>query len=402
MKSLETRLIAGIISVSILLLVTGAVLYTALDDSNAKAGQVAHANEVLTEIEATLSIIKDAETGQRGYIITGKENYLEPFYEADAHAGEKMARLKILTESNLQQRKLIAAAEPLIKTKFDLMKQTIGLRRDSGFEAAQRIVMTNQGKNTMDAIRKLFAAMKDEEISTLHDFKLLSEAKVRNVIIAFAALFLLIFSLFCLVYFLVKRDIAERNLLADKLRELATTDELTGICNRREANRLLKQETMRFRRYSNPVAVLLLDIDYFKSVNDTHGHQIGDEVLKWVAAKLCASVRTVDLAARFGGEEFIVILPETNSADALAIAERTRQSIAEKPFIQELPDAQTIDISITVSIGVAEAENNNSEEEMIEAADEALYQAKRAGRNRVVLFGAEIQSAQAKQLQVVA
>lgn len=402
MKSLETRLIAGIISVSILLIITGAVLYTALKDSNAKAGQVAHANEVLTEIEATLSTLKDAETGQRGYIITGKENYLEPFNEADAHAGEKMARLKILTENNAEQTKLIAAAEPLIKIKFDLMRQTINLRRDSGFEAAQRIVMTNQGKNTMDAIRKLFAAMKSEEITTLEDFKTVSEAKIRNVIIAFAALFLLIFSLFCLVYFLVKRDIAERNLLTNKLRELATTDELTSICNRREANRLLKQETLRFRRYGNPVAVLLLDIDYFKSVNDTYGHQIGDEVLKWVAEKLCDSVRTVDTAARFGGEEFIVILPETESKDAFNIAERARQSIAEKPFVLEQENAETINISVTVSIGVAAAENTDSEEEIIEAADEALYQAKHAGRNRVVMSGEQIQTPKTSQIQAVA
>lgn len=402
MKSLETRLIAGIISVSILLIVTGAVLYSALNESNEKAAQVEHANEVLTELEATLSILKDGETGQRGYIITGQESYLEPFREADQHAGEKMARLKMLTETSESHQAKLAAAEPLIESKFALMRRTIDLRRNSGFEAAQRVVQTNQGKNTMDAIRKLFAAMKDEEIKTLQNFKTLSEVKTRNVIFAFGALILLILFLFCLVYFLVKKDIAERNLLTDKLRELATTDELTGICNRREANRLLKKETMRFRRYGNPVAVLLLDIDYFKSVNDTYGHQIGDEVLKWVAAKLGDSVRTVDTAARYGGEEFIVILPQTDRADAFVIAERARQNIAEKPFIFEQESGQTINIPVTASIGVATAENACSEEEIVEAADEALYRAKHAGRNRVVMSGETIQVPKTSQMQAVA
>jgi CHASE3 domain sensor protein len=134
--------------------------------------------------------LKDAETGQRGYIITGKENYLEPFQLANEHTGERMERLKQLTENNSRHLERIAAAEPLIKTKFDLMNQTINLRRNSGFEAAQRVVMTNQGKNTMDAIRVLFGAMKDDETALLQNLKVTSETKVRQVIITFVVMFL--------------------------------------------------------------------------------------------------------------------------------------------------------------------------------------------------------------------
>lgn len=384
MKSIEKKLIVGIIAVSVLLVFAGAVLYSALKDSNEKAAQVEHANEVLTGLEATFSILKDGETGQRGYIITGQESYLEPFREADQHAGANMARLKMLTETSEFHREKLAAAEPLIEAKFTLMRRTIDLRRNSGFEAAQRVIQTNQGKNTMDAIRVLFAQMKNEEINTLENFKAASEAKIRNVIVAFAALFTLIFSLFCLVYIFVKRDIDERNRFALELQKIAAVDELTGVFNRREANRLLRQEFTRSRRYGNPMSIMLLDIDHFKSVNDTYGHQIGDEVLKWFAEKLRESVRNVDVPARFGSEEFLVILPETDDAGALTIAERTRQKIAENPFVKCQENGQTLEIPITASLGVAGIHEVDSEAEMVKAADKFLYQAKSDGRNCVV------------------
>lgn len=384
MKSIEKKLIVGIVTVSVLLVVAGVILYSALKDSNDKAAQVEHSNEILTELEATLSIIKDGETGQRGYIITGQEEYLEPFREADQHAGENMARLKMLTATSEFHREKLAAAEPLIEAKFALMRRTIDLRRNSGFEAAQRVIQTNEGKNTMDAIRNLFARMKNEEISQLGNLKAASEAKIRSVIVAFGALFTLILSLFCLVYIFVKRDLDERNRFAVELQKLATVDELTGVFNRREVNRLLGQEFTRSRRYGNPMSIMLLDIDHFKSVNDTYGHQIGDEVLKWFAEKLRESVRAVDLPSRFGGEEFLVILPETDDAGALIIAERTRQKIAENPFVKCRKNGQTLEIPITASVGVAGIHDIDLDAEMVRTADKCLYQAKSGGRNRVV------------------
>lgn len=389
MKSLERKLIVGIVVVSVLLTIAGAVLYSALNDSNTKAAQVEHSNEVLTELEATLSILKDGETGQRGYIITGEEEFLEPYRSADQHAGENMVRLKKLTENNAFHREKIAAAEPLIEAKFALMRRTIELRRNVGFEAAQSVIASKEGKRTMDAIRVLFAAMENEEINVLNDYKVASEAKERNVIIAFAALFLLIFSLFCLIYILVKRDIDERNRFAVELQTMATVDELTGVFNRREANRLLEQEFSRSRRYGSRMTIMMLDIDHFKSVNDTHGHQVGDEVLKWFAEKMRSCIRKVDLPTRFGGEEFLVILPETDEAGALVIAERTRLKIAESPFIHRRENDQDLEISITVSIGVSGLDAADTDTELVKSADDSLYQAKSCGRNRVVLANAK-------------
>lgn len=393
MKSLENKLITGIIAVSVLLIITGAVSYKTLVDSIQTAQQVSRTYEILTEIELTLSTLKDAETGQRGYLIAGRESYLEPFYQANTHIQEHLVRLKTLTADNRVQRENLLAAEPLINARFELLREAIKLRQTEGFAAAQKQVLSGEGKEKMDALRKLFGEMETEEKAVLQQHLAASEADTRNVVITFTVLFALIISLFCLIFFFVQRDIAARNRLENKLREMATVDELTGVYNRREMNRLLDLEVKRFQRYGSRVSMFLLDIDFFKSVNDTHGHQIGDEVLKWLALKLRESLRTVDVLARYGGEEFAVLLPETNCGEALKIAERARRGIAAKPFVLSLDDEQTLEISITASIGVAELTGIDSETTFIESADKALYQAKAAGRNRVVIAGEKIHNA---------
>lgn len=178
------------------------------------------------------------------------------------------------------------------------------------------------------------------------------------------------------------------NLMAQKLeqnqaelKKLATMDGLTGVYNRREFNSRLLHELERSQRYEHPCSLVMMDIDYFKKLNDTHGHQAGDEALRVVASVLKNSVRPVDQVARYGGEEFGVILPETTQDDAMAAAERLRLAIAN----HAISIAADHTINVTVSIGVATfPENATSEEELISAADQALYNAKHSGRNRVV------------------
>ena len=164
------------------------------------------------------------------------------------------------------------------------------------------------------------------------------------------------------------------------LEDLATHDGLTGLYNSREFHRLLQAEIERSQRYKHPVSLLIGDIDRFKKVNDTYGHQAGDTVLRAVADHMQESVRKVDFVARYGGEEFAIILPEMTAADAVVVAERIRKSIAATTIT--LQEAQTV--TIAISIGVAAfPENANSENTLVAAADQALYAAKAAGRNRV-------------------
>ncbi len=172
--------------------------------------------------------------------------------------------------------------------------------------------------------------------------------------------------------------------LADNYRRsmsLALTDELTGLYNRRYLLAHLDELMARVGRDAVDAAILLLDIDHFKAVNDTHGHAAGDDVLRELAARAIGCVRSVDLVARLGGEEFVVVMPEIDLAVATAVAERLRQAVAGRPFtIRESGEA----LRMTVSIGAAAAAGpGDTRDQLLKRADDALYRAKAEGRNRV-------------------
>lgn len=168
--------------------------------------------------------------------------------------------------------------------------------------------------------------------------------------------------------------------LYTKTVEMATTDGLTGLVNRRVFQERLAEEFARSERYSRPFSLFMIDIDYFKDINDTYGHQAGDSVLQSLGSLLKKTTRNVDIVARYGGEEFAVILPETDEASAKLASERVRASVTHTPFL--LSDGK--EIALTVSIGVAAYPRcGNIKEEIINRADQALYLAKQTGRNRV-------------------
>jgi two-component system cell cycle response regulator len=180
-----------------------------------------------------------------------------------------------------------------------------------------------------------------------------------------------------------------KKLYSDRLRhnvqlslEMAITDQLTGLHNRRYMARHLDNLLAQARKSGKPLAYVMMDIDFFKLVNDTHGHDIGDEVLREFARRIAANVRGIDLAGRFGGEEFVVVMPDTDIAYAYAVAERLRKSIETTPIeISRAPGK----LGITISIGIAAAESeSDSAEDLLHRADQALYRAKKTGRNRVV------------------
>ncbi len=173
------------------------------------------------------------------------------------------------------------------------------------------------------------------------------------------------------------RDLVAANARLDVL---ASTDPLTGLLNRRRFLEMAQAEQARAQRYGRPVTLLLVDLDHFKRVNDTYGHRMGDAVLRTAAGVMTASRRASDLAARFGGEELVLLLPETDLAGAVGLAERLRIALA---------GAQTrldgVDVHITASIGVASLRAGESLDNLLHRADQALYSAKRAGRDRVMV-----------------
>jgi two-component system, cell cycle response regulator len=163
---------------------------------------------------------------------------------------------------------------------------------------------------------------------------------------------------------------------------MAITDGLTGLHNRRYMESHLATLVEQSAARVKPLTVLVLDIDYFKSVNDTHGHHAGDDVLREFAQRLKKSIRGIDLACRYGGEEFVVVMPDTDLAIATMVAERLRRRIASEPFSIDEGKAA---VEITISVGLAtRTTNDDTAANILKRADQALYRAKRDGRNRVV------------------
>ncbi|MDY7228446.1 diguanylate cyclase [Hyalangium rubrum] len=171
----------------------------------------------------------------------------------------------------------------------------------------------------------------------------------------------------------------------EELLALSRTDPLTGLSNRRYFEERLQEEFARARRYRSPLSLVMLDIDYFKRVNDTYGHPFGDEVLRAVAQVTRARLREVDLLARYGGEELIALLPETSPEDALRACERVREAIEGLQLEHRASDGTKRPVRCTASLGLASIPSPSLQtmEELMHAADECLYAAKGAGRNRV-------------------
>lgn len=174
-------------------------------------------------------------------------------------------------------------------------------------------------------------------------------------------------------------------LVFDKLYALSTKDQLTGVLNRRSLEEALRREVARVIRYKLPLSAIMLDIDNFKKYNDRYGHFQGDNALKTVTRIIKMNTRSEDFIARYGGEEFIVILPNTNVDKAARIAERIRKKVASaviSPSRKNLPKGFE---KVTISLGVSQL-SGISKKEVLEQADQVLYEAKREGKNRVKIF----------------
>ena len=177
-------------------------------------------------------------------------------------------------------------------------------------------------------------------------------------------------------------EIDERKKAEEALRELAMTDPLTGLFNRRHffsvAEYLLAEAT----RYKHPLSVMILDIDFFKQVNDSYGHAVGDEAIKLLAATIKSIIRASDVAARFGGDEFVILMPETDTEKAIKAAQRLQFSLAKRTIATSQKH-----FNFTLSIGSAGiSEEVNTIDMLLEFADRALYVAKQGGRNQVQVY----------------
>jgi len=179
-------------------------------------------------------------------------------------------------------------------------------------------------------------------------------------------------------------DMSVSKAMEARLRQLSITDDLSGLYNRRHLNTTLLDEMSRSRRYQRPLSLVCIDMDRFKEVNDQLGHQQGDRVIATTATNLRLALRSADIAFRYGGDEFVVLLPETKLSEASLLAERIGQA---GKMLMDDGQSDEVDLEVTLSIGVVEFDNQEDIKALLSRGDQAMYQAKRAGGNRVVTGG---------------
>ncbi|MDH3744606.1 MAG: diguanylate cyclase [Acidobacteriota bacterium] len=260
----------------------------------------------------------------------------------------------------------------LRRVPVDLVVCDVVMSRVDGFEFLSQknespshdavpVIMLTSDQALESKIRCLDAGASDYLVKPFHDEELIARAKIHLKI----------------------KDLQDQlRIKNEELGRLARLDSLTGLANHHHFLETLKKELSRADRHEAPVALGMVDVDYFKKVNDTHGHQVGDQTLLAIVARLRKSLREHDSLGRYGGEEFGMILVNADSEGAYLAAERCRQSIERSPI-----QLDEISLPITVSIGVATTSNPSGETvtDLVARADKALYLAKGQGRNRVVL-----------------
>ena len=329
---------------------------------------------------ATLQMIR----GERGYLLTGRDDYLEPYTEGRANIDDALQRLRALDRNDHGTLSNVATLDRKAQTYIELLDRVVGLARSGRRSEALAIVDSTHERRAIEDMRATLLAMTQVEQRDLESLRTgwrdkLASQRVFFYLVSAVGLFLLILA--SITAFTLRRMAARERVYRAELRILAQTDELTGLANRRETLSSLKRTLADAERTGRGVAFALLDIDHFKRVNDTYGHPVGDEVIRILADKAMASVRGGDLVGRIGGEEFAIVLPGADVAQAYAVCERLRERVHSTAIALE----DGTELHITVSVGIARRFDGDSVESIIERADAALYQAKHGGRDQVRL-----------------
>ncbi|MGF1766371.1 diguanylate cyclase [Enterovibrio makurazakiensis] len=358
--------------------------------------------------------MKDVETGQRGYLLTSNLSYLEPYHNGISQVKENLESLKSLTTSNPEQQKILDLVSKDISSKFKEMEQTIKLAQNNEKDKAIALVNQDIGKQYMDNIRRnLHEFTKTEQIfleQRKGDFRE-NRAQITTLVtveISFfvgLAIFTLLFlqrNFFVPLQLLVAstqlvergkrlevKNIVENNemghllttffSMSEKVHHREKTleykahhDELTGLKNRLSIYDELDSSIGDAKRYGDKLAVLFLDLNLFKHINDTLGHDVGDEVLKITADRLNDSVRSSDSVFRLGGDEFVVIVRNIKSAkDAEGVIQNILSAFEPPAMI----NGNAIDISTSIGVAVS-PDNTTDSDELVKYADVAMYAAK--------------------------
>lgn len=386
-QSSRRRHLFGFTAVAALALMLIAITLNAVNAAamrkQAEAWQV-HTLQVLLLAEQTRSAANEALRGERGYLITGDTRFLDPYRKGSRQGPLLVEQLRVLTRDNPAQREPIAALKTQFARYLSALEQTIALARDGRTAQAAAIVRRGAGRREIEAVLAQIDSVEVEERRLLAEREQINaNAEGRSEVANFALAGLALLFLGVVAWAGVQASRARMQALAmeEKLRRMATTDELTGLLNRRAFLQALDAEIQRSGRSGAPLALALVDLDHFKSINDRFGHAGGDEVLRDFAETARDTMRGTDLVGRLGGEEFAVLMPDTDQTQSRIAADRLRGAVARRRII--LSSGATA--PVTISVGVAHLVRDEGGDRLTARADEALYDAKHSGRNRTRL-----------------
>jgi len=435
--TLVARMLVFFILIIIISLGNYALLEKIYNDTKKQHNLVKHTYEVINKKNNLLSLLVDMETGQRGFIATNDKQYLEPYNKALAIYKIEFNKIKNLTSDNNLQQKRLSDIFLLINKKISELNSTIYYNLHNEHSKAIKLVKSNFGKSIMDSIRYQLDYFEKEEQRLLkqREDKFNDSLFYMRFVFLSITILLIVVSIFFgtlvhkhLVIPIIKLDdimsktkdsgkLPQNNIdshsikiteiknltksffsMANKIETFTTalntskneaiqksiTDPLTSLYNREYMDIQLTKLISNSKRNNSNLALMLIDIDFFKKVNDIYGHLVGDIVLKKVANILKTKIRDVDMTVRYGGEEFIIILPDTNKTNAINLANKLNKEIS-KIIFKELDNK-----NITISIGVSIYLNGDTIDSLIKRADDGLYQAKATGRDKVIFFDQKI------------
>jgi diguanylate cyclase (GGDEF)-like protein len=343
-----------------------------------------HTFQVIVATEAMKSAANMAMRGERGYLITGDASFLKPYLDGTRDAPRTLDQIATLTRDNPVQRNYVADLRVQLARYFATLRHAIDLRRAGDVEGAAAIVRSGLGRREIEAVLAALQAIENEETRLLELRSAANDRANRTIEFHYytlAGVGFLLLLLAAAVGVSTARTQKRVRVITEQLRLSATTDELTGLNNRRFFMHSLDIEVARARRSGAPLSVAVVDVDYFKRVNDKYGHGGGDEVLRALARIFEAIMRTGDVVGRLGGEEFAILMPDTDEIQARIACERLRGAIAGR----KIRLASGEEIAITLSTGIALLVPGDDRDKLVSRADTALYSAKEGGRNQVRL-----------------
>jgi diguanylate cyclase (GGDEF)-like protein len=362
--------------------IVGNAFQAAAEQRQAEQWRV-HTLEVLLALSTTETSVNTALRGARGYLLTGNAKFLAPYERGRGESRATLERLRRLTGDNPAQQRTLREAGTRLEAYLAAMAAEIILERKGRHAESARLVATGD-RERVEGVLAAIADAKAEELRLLDERSVATEAaalRTERFNWFMAAVGAAMMALLGTALIGAARAHRRTLALTAALQRRATTDALTGLANRRHLTAAIDTEVRRARRTGRALSLAILDIDHFKRINDTHGHPGGDAVLREIARVLRETTRAGDILGRIGGEEFAVLMPETDTAQAERACERLRAAVAGRTVAL----GGTVATRVTVSTGVALLSAGEAADHLMCRADKALYEAKAGGRNQVRL-----------------